>query len=65
MGVFTDQEIWKDHAPSDFVFIGYNEHGEEVCRMYPADEEDYFECMSDIQSLFDQWECVLRESVSE
>lgn len=52
----------KDFHPNEWVFIGYHDEAmtNEAGRMYPATEEDYYECMEDAANQFDFWTCVPR-----
>ena len=54
----------KDFHPQDFVFIGYHDEAmtQEAGRLYPATEEDYYDCMEQAGDHFEFWQCALRSS---
>lgn len=49
------------------VFIAYTDANkkQECCRMYPHDEESYYECMDDMMENYDFWACLDRREIDK
>jgi hypothetical protein len=65
MWPFKKNNLWKDHRPDEYVFIGYydREMTRERSRLYPENENQYFAFQDDIAEECLYWKCCLKESL--